>query len=62
MKKLYTISPDSFSEQEVRTVCDKMDALFEDGFYPHLEIFASILNTIQDSPEKWLTLKFLGGI
>jgi AMP nucleosidase len=39
MKKLYTISPDSFSEQEVRTVCDKMDVLFEDGFYPHLDIF-----------------------
>jgi len=39
MKKIYTISPDSYSEQEVRTVCDKMDELFENGFYPHLEIF-----------------------
>jgi len=39
MKKIYTISPDSYSEQEVRTVCDKMEELFENGFYPHLEIF-----------------------
>ena len=39
MKKIYTISPNSYSEQEVRTVCDKMEELFENGFYPHLEIF-----------------------
>ena len=39
MKKIYTISPDSYSEQEVRTVCDKIEELFENGFYPHLEIF-----------------------
>ena len=38
MKKIMSISPDSFTKEDVQLLCERMDQLFDEGFYPHLEI------------------------
>ena len=52
-----SISPDSFTKEDVQLLCERMDQLFDEGFYPHLEI----PSITQGYVEKWLTQKFLDG-
>ena len=34
-----SITADSFTKKDVESLCERMEQLFDRGFYPHLEIY-----------------------
>ena len=56
-----SISPESFTREDVKLLCERMDQLFDEGFILISKYTENTPSITQGYVEKWHTQKYLDG-